>query len=48
MQFLVGGAIALTLAELPTANFGALPLVLTILAAGAFIAALEVRRTRGL
>jgi len=43
LQFLVGGVIALLLAELPTANFGYLPLVLAVLATGTCAAAIVVR-----
>ncbi len=46
MQFLVGGTISIILAELPTANFGYLPLVLALLAGGTCIAAIVVRRVK--
>ena len=46
MQFLVGGTITIILAELPTRNFGYLPLVLALLALGAWSAAMVVRRAR--
>jgi DHA1 family bicyclomycin/chloramphenicol resistance-like MFS transporter len=46
MQFLVGGIITMSLAELPTTNFGYLPLVMAFLAGGAWIAALVLRRAQ--